>query len=263
MYIFFFYFIILFIFISPFFIYKLIIEPTPAPETYLRRRKTQEANATKRAENAKAAAKRKSRRADAFKRAEKYVKEYRQKEADVIRFRRQAKNSGNLYKEPESGVYLVVRVRGIMRMAPKTKKILQLLRLRQIHNAVFVKVNKASINMLKMVEPYVTYGAPTLKTISDLIYKRGFGRINKQRIPLTNNKIIEDNLGKFGIICIEDIIHEIYTVGPNFTEVNRFLHTFKLSSPLGGMVKKRNHYSEGGSAGYRGNEISRLVQRMN
>jgi large subunit ribosomal protein L7e len=43
-------------------------------------------------------------------------------------------------------------------MHPKTRKILQLLRLRQIFNGVFLKVNKATINMLRRVEPYVAYG---------------------------------------------------------------------------------------------------------
>ena len=245
-----------------YFIYILIA--TPAPETFLRKRKRTEELAAKRTVNLKkAAAKRKSRRADAFKRAEKYVKEYRQKEADIIRYKRQAKNAGGLYKAPESGVLLVVRIRGIMRMAPKTKKILQLLRLRQVQNAVFVKNNKATINMLRMVEPYVTYGPPTVKTVSDLIYKRGYGKVNKQRIPLTNNKIIEDSLGSFGVVCIEDIIHEIVTVGDNFKQVNNFLWPFKLSSPLGGYVKKRIHYSEGGDAGRRGQDINTLIKRMN
>lgn len=29
-------------------------------------------------------------------------------------------------------------------------------------------------------------------------------------------QIIEESLGKFGIICVEDLIHEIFTAGPNF-----------------------------------------------
>jgi large subunit ribosomal protein L7e len=33
--------------------------------------------------------------------------------------------------------------------------------------------------MLKKVEPFVTFGYPSLKTINDLIYKRGFLKINK------------------------------------------------------------------------------------
>ncbi|KAL5708224.1 Large ribosomal subunit protein uL30x [Ranunculus cassubicifolius] len=76
-------------------------------------------------------------------------------------------------------------------MDPKTKSILQLLRLRQIFNGVFLKVNKATVNMLRRVEPYVTFGYPNLKSVRELIYKRGYGKVNKQRIALTNNAIVE------------------------------------------------------------------------
>ena len=43
-------------------------------------------------------------------------------------------------------------------VSPTVRKILQLLRLRQINNGVFIKLNKASVNMLKVVEPYIAWG---------------------------------------------------------------------------------------------------------
>lgn len=58
--------------------------------------------------------------------------------------------------------------------------------------------------------------APNLKTIRELVLKRGYGKVNKQRIPLTDNAIVEANLGKHGIVSVEDIIHELVTVGPAF-----------------------------------------------
>jgi large subunit ribosomal protein L7e len=57
-----------------------------------------------------------------------------------------------------------------------------------------------------------------LKSIRELIYKRGFGKVSKQRIPLTNNGIIEESLGKYDILSIEDLVHEIATAGPNFKQ---------------------------------------------
>uniref|UniRef100_A0A453CTE1 Ribosomal protein L30 ferredoxin-like fold domain-containing protein n=1 Tax=Aegilops tauschii subsp. strangulata TaxID=200361 RepID=A0A453CTE1_AEGTS len=104
---------------------------------------------------------------------------------------------------------------------------------------------------------------PNLKSVRELIYKRGYGKLNKQRIPLANNKVIEEGLGKHNIICIEDLVHEILTVGPHFKEANNFLWPFKLKAPLGGLKKKRNHYVEGGDAGNRENYINQLVRRMN
>ena len=39
------------------------------------------------------------------------------------------------------------------------------------------QVNKPILNMLKLVQPYVTYGFPSLKTVRELIYKRGYGKV--------------------------------------------------------------------------------------
>jgi len=38
--------------------------------------------------------------------------------------------------------------------------------------------------MLKVVEPWIAYGQPNLKSVRELIYKRGYGKIDKQRIAL-------------------------------------------------------------------------------
>lgn len=57
--------------------------------------------------------------------------------------KREAKAKGGFYVEPEGRLAFVVRIRGINDMHPKTRKILQLLRLRQIHNGVFIRVSNA------------------------------------------------------------------------------------------------------------------------
>ncbi|KAL5554551.1 hypothetical protein UlMin_041952 [Ulmus minor] len=198
-----------------------------------------------------------------YTRAKQYSKEYAEQAKELIQLKREAKLQGGFYVEPEAKLLFIVRIRGINAMDPKSKKILQLLRLRQIFNGVFLKVNKATVNMLHRVEPYVTYGYPNLKSVRELIYKRGYGKLNKQRIALTDNSVIEQALGKHGILCVEDLIHEIVTVGPHFKEANNFLWPFKLKAPLGGLKKKRNHYVEGGDAGNRENYINELIRRMN
>lgn len=232
------------------------------PESILKKRRTLQDVQAKRAEaNKQAKENRAIKRGIAFKSAEKYVKEYRQIEKQNIRLRREAKSTGNLYVAPEAKVAFVVRIRGIMGVSPKVRKILQLFRLRQIQNGVFVKLNKATINMLRLVEPFVAYGYPTLKSTRELIYKRGYGKINHQRIALTDNALIEQVLGKHGIICIEDLIHEIYTCGPHFKEASNFLWPFKLSSPNGGYTRKLLHFNEGGDAGNRGDEINKFIKQ--
>jgi len=202
-------------------------------------------------------------RREIFKRAAQYAKENTAAEKSLIRLRRQAKLSGNFYREPDAKLAFVIRIRGINGLDPRTKKILQLLRLRQIHNGVFVKLNKPIISMLNLVQPYIAWGYPNLKTVRELIYKRGYARINKNRIPITDNTVISAHLGKFNIICMEDLVHEIHTVGPHFKEANNFLWSFKLSSATGGFRNIKIHFIEGGDAGNREEHINALVRQMN
>merc|ERR1711870_5511 len=141
----------------------------------------------------------------------KYEKEYAANQKKLINLRRQAKVAGNFFVEPEAKLLFVMRIVGIIKLSPKPRKVLQLLRLKQLHNGVFLKVNKPILQMLKNVQPYVTYGYPSLKTVRELIYKRGYGKVNKCRIPLSDNEIVSTSLGEYGIHGMEDLVHEIYT----------------------------------------------------
>jgi large subunit ribosomal protein L7e len=98
------------------------------------------------------------RRSAAAKRAESYVKEYLTAERDLINARRTARSKGDFFVEPEAKMAFVVRIRGINGVSPKVRKILQLLRLRQIFNGTFIRLNKATLQMLQLVKPYIAWG---------------------------------------------------------------------------------------------------------
>merc|ERR1712223_275730 len=205
---------------------------------------------------------RKAKRAEIFKRAEKFAKEYQDQERDEIRLRREARKEGNYYVPGDPKLAFVMRIRGINQVSPKVKKVLQLFRLRQINNGVFIKLNKATINMLRICEPYITWGTPNLKSVRELVYKRGFIKVDGKRTPITSNDLVESTLGRHGIICVEDMIHEIATVGPNFKYVSNCLWPMKLNTPTGGWRKKPNHFVEGGDFGCREDKINALLRNM-
>lgn len=48
-----------------------------------------------------------------------------------------------------------------------------------------------------------------------------------------DNSVIEKALGKHGLVCVEDLVHELITCGPNFKAATTFLYPFKLSNPNG------------------------------
>jgi len=234
------------------------------PESFQKKQKRAlELRATRKAAAIVARKSRKTLRKTLVRRAATHQKEYLSAERNLVRLRRQAKNNDNFFVEPEAKVLFIIRIRGINRIHPKSKTILELLRLLQIFNGTFMKVNKATLNLVRMVEPYVAYGYPNLKSVRELIYKRGHAKINRQRIPITDNAMIAKHLGRFGIICVEDLIHEIYTCGKHFKQANSFLWSFKLKSPLGGFKQKRRHFVEGGDFGNREEKINELIRRMN
>ena len=108
------------------------------------------------------------------------------------------------------------------------------------------------------------FSEPNLKSIRELVYKRGYGKVDKQRVPLSDNRVIEQTLGKHDILCVEDLVHEIATAGPNFKQANNFLWPFKLNSPTGGWrTRKFKHYVEGGDFGNRETNINKLIRQVN
>ena len=238
------------------------------PESVLKKRKRQEKwEADKAAKAADEQKKASSKKEDIFKRAEGYVKQYREQEQSLITLKRAARKAGTFYVEPEQKVVFVMRLRGINGMHPKTRHIMKVLRLLQMHNGVFMRINKATMNNLVKVDPYIMYGYPNLKTVKELIYKRGHAKIGKppQRVPITDNAMIEDNLGektKGAVICVEDLVNQIYTAGPYFKECTKFLWAFKMNNPVGGFSRIRHHFVEGGDAGNREEYINELIRRM-
>merc|ERR1712173_451285 len=192
-----------------------------------------------------------------------YANAYAAEKKAALAQKKAAKDQGNFYVEGEPKLAMVIHIRGINQISPKPKKVLQLLRLRQIGNCVFVRLNKASIQMLRIADPFIAWGYPTQETIKKLVYKRGAVKYNGQRIKIADNSAVEKSLGHIGINCIEDLVHEIYTVGDNFKEANNTLYPVKLSCPRGGWRKITNHFIEGGDFGNREEYIDDLVKKMN
>merc|ERR1712244_197952 len=217
------------------------IAKSRVPEGLAKKRSRFAKQAAAKAE-AKAVAKKNSlaKRREIITKARKYAAEYAAEAKALVNNTKAARDHGNYFVPDEPKLALVIRIRGINQLSPKPKKTLQLLRLRQIGNAVFVRLNAASLQMLRICDPFIAWGYPTQKTIKNMIYKRGAVKINGQRIKITNNDI-----------------------GENFKTVNNNLYPVKLSCPRGGWRKITNHFIEGGDFGNREQYINDLVKKMN
>jgi large subunit ribosomal protein L7e len=92
------------------------------------------------------------------------------------------------------------------------------------------------------VKNYVSFGYPSKSVVNDIIRKRAFIKNDKERIPLSDNTKVEELLGKFGVICVEDIIEEFMKcnkLNSNFEEVNKAIWPIQLA-PLKETSDKAN-----------------------
>lgn len=209
-----------------------------------------------------------------FLRAEKFVKNYRKISKDKLRIRRQAKflaidpNTSAESQDHQSKLGLVVRLAPSIPMTAKCLSVLNQLDLTTRYSAAFIQLTPENVQKIQLIEPYVTWGTPSLKTVRELIFKRGHCKVPhdegslRQFTEITDNAIIEKQLGHLGIICIEDLVHEIFTSGENFEPVNRFLSHFRLNKPESRLKMKASHFAAGGTYGHRGDAINQLVQAM-
>lgn len=87
--------------------------------------------------------------------------------------------------------------------------------------------------------------------------------IDKELVCTIALKIFPFSLGVHGIICLEDLIHEIYSAGKHFHQINNFLWPFHLSVARHAARNKVGFHKEMGDVGFRGDGINQLIRHMN
>ncbi|XP_034435541.1 60S ribosomal protein L7-like 1 isoform X1 [Hippoglossus hippoglossus] len=198
-----------------------------------------------------------------FKRLEDFLKDSHKRNRDETRIRRLKVRPPAPLPPAKNQLAFAVRIREIKGVSPKVMKVVHMFRLRKIFSGAFVKINKTSMAMMRLVEPYVAWGFPNLKSVRELILKRGQTRIGRKRVPLTDNTFIEQHMGKHGIICLEDLIHDIYSVGKSFRASNNFLLPFKLSVARHAARDKARLLKDLGNPGFRGTDINSIIRQLN
>lgn len=148
-----------------------------------------------------------------------------------------------------------------LKLPSKVYKILKDLKLTSVNTGTFVKADSQTMDSLKFIAPYVLVGQPSLTSIRKLFQKRARimvpdeeqeqeKTINEQEagqledsesetkqkiIKLDNNQLVEDKFGNdLGLICIEDLIHEISQLSDNFNSITNWLLPFQLNAPVNG-----------------------------
>ena len=73
-----------------------------------------------------------------------------------------------------------------------------------------------TLEKLLTIQNYVSWGAPSKKTLDEVIRKRGYLKSKEsKRLPISDNVVVEELLGDKGIICVEDIIEAFWKCKSN------------------------------------------------
>jgi large subunit ribosomal protein L7e len=136
-------------------------------------------------------------------------------------------------------------------------------RLKDPNTGVFLKYDAVTRKHLHLIEPWVVYGQPTEGIVKDLIERKSFGFIKGSKVPLSDNTILERELGaEHGIICMEDLVHELINVGESFEVVSRFLVPFPLTASRSRFEKEKLQLKQGKDYGDKGEEIDEYIKQM-
>lgn len=162
-----------------------------------------------------------------------------------------------------SSFVFAIRIRDGIGSPYKVQKALRTLRLNNLNEGIFLKYTDSARKLLHLVEPYVLYGVPSKATVTDLIVRRGHGRVNGKRTPLSDNIIVEDELGEeTGIICLEDLVHEIHSTGENFIKAASFLAPFQFTALKSKFQKDTLNEKDTNDYGDKGELIDEYIRQM-
>jgi len=150
---------------------------------------------------------------------------------------------------------VAVKVRGQVSAQREARETNMMLGLSHTNHAVIIDSRPAYLGMLQRAQSYVTWGEASKETVAAMITQRG-------RL-LGNKKLTDDAAQKLGFKSLDDLADAVFTCKIEWGKLEGVAKTFRLRPPKKGYKgKTKKSFRAGGEAGYRGEAINQLVQRM-
>ena len=205
-----------------------------------------------------------------IKRPEQFLRESNIKEGSQRKMQRRMRKAESR-KSPALGgnkiqktTGFAIRIHEGRHSSPEIKAALRDMGLTKKYDACFVKLDEAGITKLKPYDAYLAYGYISLKSCEELIHRRAFIINGGTKEALRDNVMVENKLGNKGMICLDDMSHEIFNVGKEYEAAKNALCTFKLSAPVGGYEKKvlKIHDEVESKAGFLGEHMEDFLEKI-
>jgi len=149
---------------------------------------------------------------------------------------------------------IALRVRGRTGIKKDIADTLDMLRLTRINHAVLLSDDPSHQGMLQKAKDYITWGEIDQETLTQLIEKRG-------RLP-GRERFTPEALAELGDYKSAEELSEALINEKTTLKESGLKPVFRLHPPRKGYNHIRKSFKEGGTLGYRGEEIITLVRKM-
>lgn len=146
-----------------------------------------------------------------------------------------------------------IRVRGRTGLKRDIEDTMKMLRLTRINHAVILDENPSYQGMLQKAKDYITWGEIQEDTLAKVITKRGKIEGNQS----VTEEYLKENTD---YSSIEELAGAV--IDGKKLESAGVKPVFRLHPPRKGFENVKKAYNEGGSLGYRGQNIEALINKM-
>lgn len=147
-------------------------------------------------------------------------------------------------------MYAVIRVRGTVGINKDIKDTLKLLNLNKPNHCTLLTEKKDNKGMLQKAKNYITWGEVNEEGLTHLLNRAEF-----------KNKSLKKYLNKEDLDSPKELAKKILNNEDNPSELD-IKPVIRLHPPRKGYKNTKRDYKEGGSLGYRGKDINKLIYRM-
>jgi len=156
-----------------------------------------------------------------------------------------------------SMAFAVVRVRSTVQAGRRVEETLAQLHLCKINHMVVVPENSTTKGMLNKIKDHVTWGEVSPEMIARVLLKRG-EMIGGS--PGLSDALIKNSSAKYTSII--SFAKAMSSNEARLSDVKNLQPVIRLHPPKGGYENIKLSFRVGGTLGYRGKKIEKLLQRM-
>lgn len=166
-------------------------------------------------------------------------------------------------------VVMVVRAKG-HQIPPEVASAFQRLGLKRLYSARLLCETPRNHRLIRQLAPFAIVGAPDAGQVEELLRTRGalYNEADGTRRFITGNLLLEKALGKYNILCIEDLVAEINNRGANTEAVLRHIAPFDFHPPRQlfterrrSVQEKREIINEASFAAYLQQQLQKVAKR--